>query len=68
MQTRFLCPACKTHHVLDMPETTIHITCSQTHRHLRLDLGVGGEPVVTLLNEEGEEDVEATAGESPSEE
>ena len=59
MQTRFLCPACKTHHVLNMPESTIYMTCSNTHRHMRLDLGVGGEPVVTLLTDEGEEDTAA---------
>ena len=60
MQTRFFCPACRSHHVLDMPETSIHMTCSRTHRHMRLDLGVGGEPVVTLLTEEGEEDLAPT--------
>lgn len=66
MQTRFFCPACKSHHVFDMPETTIHITCSTTHRHMRLELGVGGEPVITLLTEDGEPDTsmqEAEAGE-----
>lgn len=56
MQTRFKCPACKGSHVLDMPETTIHMTCSSTHRQMRLELGVGGEPVVTLLTDEGEPD------------
>lgn len=56
MQTRFKCPACKSHHVLDMPETTISITCSRTGRHLVLDLGVGGEPRVTLLTEDGRPD------------
>jgi len=53
MQTRFFCPACRTHHVLDMPETTIHMTCATTGRHLQLDLGVGGEPRVTLLTDDG---------------
>ena len=64
MQTRFLCPACKSNHVLDMPETTIPITCSKTGRHLILDLGVGGEPRVTLLNEEGAPDTEAEESEA----
>jgi len=53
MQTRFFCAACKSHHVLDMPETTIFMTCGKTGRQLQLDLGVGGEPVVTLLGEDG---------------
>ncbi|MCK6482958.1 MAG: hypothetical protein HUU22_16310 [Phycisphaerae bacterium] len=56
MQTRFYCPACRSHHVLDMPETTIHITCSRTGKHLRLDLGVGGEPVVKILADDGSEE------------
>lgn len=64
MQTRFLCPACKSHHVLNMPETTIHITCSKTGRHLRLDLGVGGEPQVTLLTDDGETDTAAEENEA----
>ena len=43
MQVRFTCPACKQSHVLDMPETTIHMTCSRTAAHLQLTLGLGGE-------------------------
>jgi hypothetical protein len=43
MQVRFTCPACKQSHVLDMPETTIHLTCSRTGKHLSLTLGLGGE-------------------------
>ncbi|MBI5761976.1 MAG: hypothetical protein HZA51_00475 [Planctomycetes bacterium] len=43
MQVRFDCPACKQSHVLDMPETTIHMTCSRTGKHLELRLGLGGE-------------------------
>lgn len=43
MQVRFTCPACKHSHVLDMPETTIHMTCSRTGKALELVLGLGGE-------------------------
>jgi len=34
-----------------MPETTIHMTCSQTGKHLELKLGVGGEPKVRIVDE-----------------
>ncbi len=52
MQVRFDCPACKQSHVLDMPETTIHMTCSQSRKHLELRLGKGGEVKATILAEE----------------
>lgn len=50
MQVRFTCPACKKSHVLDMPETTVHMTCSSTGAHLKLRLGAGGEVKPTLLD------------------
>lgn len=51
MQVRFDCPACKQSHVLDMPETTIHMTCSRTGKHLELRLGLGGEVKAKVVDE-----------------
>jgi len=51
MQVRFQCPACNQSHVLDMPETTIHMTCSRTGKHMELRLGAGGEPKARILND-----------------
>jgi len=62
MQVRFTCPACKQSHVLDMPETTIHMTCSRTGKHLELKLGLGGEVksrIVGAGEETQEEEAEA---------
>ncbi len=64
MQVRFDCPACKKSHVLDMPETTIHMTCSQTGKHLKLRLGLGGDVKAQIVGEAGEgakEEEEASA-------
>ncbi|MCZ6683084.1 MAG: hypothetical protein O7B26_07860 [Planctomycetota bacterium] len=55
MQVRFTCPACKQSHVLDMPETTIHMTCSRTSKHLELRLGLGGEVKSKIVCVDGEE-------------
>lgn len=52
MQVRFTCPACKGSHVLDMPETTIHMTCSRTGKHLSLKLGLGGEVKARIVTDE----------------
>ncbi len=57
MQVRFSCPACRQSHVLDMPETTIHMTCSQTGTHMELRLA-NGEVKSRIL---GEEKAEKTA-------
>ena len=54
MQVRFDCPACKKSHVLDMPETTIHMTCSQTGKHLELRLGLSGEVKSRIIGDNGE--------------
>ena len=54
MQVRFDCPACKRSHVLDMPETTIHMTCSVTGKHLELRLGLGGEVKSKIVGQNGE--------------
>ena len=43
MLVRFECPACRGTHVFDMPETTIHMTCSRTHEVLQLRLTQGGD-------------------------
>ncbi len=51
MQVRFTCPACGQSHVLDMPETTIHMTCSQTGKHLELRLVGGGEVKARIVGE-----------------
>ncbi|HKQ48494.1 MAG TPA: hypothetical protein VJZ71_10525 [Phycisphaerae bacterium] len=56
MQVRFDCPACKKSHVLDMPETTIHMTCSQTGKHLKLRLGLGGDVKAQIVSESGAEE------------
>lgn len=43
MLVRFECPACRGTHIFDMPETTIHMTCSRTHEVLQLRLTQGGD-------------------------
>lgn len=55
MQVRFHCPACNSSHVLDMPETTIHLTCSKTGRLMELRLGTGGDVKSRILGEESAE-------------
>ena len=53
MQVRFSCPACKNTHVADMPETTIHMTCSRTSKPLRLRLTPGGDVKSAVVNNDG---------------
>jgi len=43
MLIRFDCPACGGSHSFDMPETTIHMTCSRTHKIIQLRLTKGGD-------------------------
>lgn len=43
MLVRFDCPACGKSHSFDMPETTIHMTCSLTRKALELRLTKGGD-------------------------
>ncbi len=43
MQVRFVCPACKGTHVADIPETTIHLTCSRTNQALEIRVTPGGD-------------------------
>lgn len=55
MQIRFVCPACKGTHVTDMPETTIHMTCSRTNKPLRLRVTPGGDVKSAVVDEHGKE-------------
>lgn len=59
MQVRFKCPACQSSHVLDMPETTIHMTCSRTGKHLVLKLGLGGEVKARIVTDDATAEVDA---------
>jgi hypothetical protein len=56
MQVRFQCPACKGAHVLDMPETTIYMTCGRTGKTLELRVTVGGDVKSRIVGQENEED------------
>ncbi len=51
MLVRFDCPACKRSHSFDMPETTIHMTCSRTHQALQLRLTPGGDVKAAIVGE-----------------
>ena len=42
MLVRFDCPACGGSHSFDMPETEIHMTCSTTHKVIKLRVTPGG--------------------------
>ncbi len=59
MQVRFKCPACKQSHVLDMPETTIHMTCSVTGKHLEMRMS-NSEVKARIIGEA--EEAEKAAG------
>lgn len=61
MLVRFDCPACKCSHSFDMPETTIHMTCAASGKHLELRLGAGGEVKAKIVGESAE--ASAPAGE-----
>lgn len=58
MQVRVDCPACGAVHVFDMPEGTVHMTCSRTHRVLECRLTPGGDVKTRLLDAQaaGEEE------------
>lgn len=63
MLIRFDCPACKQSHSFDMPETTIHMTCSRTHKVIQLRVTKGGDVKSAIVNgavkaEAGKEDEE----------
>ncbi len=67
MQVRFVCPACKGSHIVDMPETTIHMTCSRTGKHLSMTLGLGGEVKARIVTDGAPAEVAAESTE-PDEE
>ena len=50
MMVRFTCPACKQSHTLDMPETTVHMTCSRTSQTLQLRVTKGGDVKAAIVN------------------
>ena len=50
MLIRFTCPACNGSHSFDMPETTIHMTCSRTHKVIQLRLTQGGDVRSSVVN------------------
>ena len=51
MLIRFDCPACHGSHSFDMPETTIHMTCSRTHKAIQLRLTKGGDVRAAIVEE-----------------
>ena len=51
MLVRFDCPACGQSHSFDMPETTIYMTCSRTHKALQLRLTKGGDVRSAIVGE-----------------
>lgn len=55
MLVRFDCPACGQSHSFDMPETTIHMTCSRTHQSLELRLTKGGDVKSKIIDADGNE-------------
>jgi len=52
MLIRFDCPACGLSHSFDMPETTIHMTCSTTHKVIELRLTKGGDVKSHVVEED----------------
>jgi len=63
MLVRFDCPACGQSHSFDMPETTIHMTCSRTHQVMELRVTKGGDVRAAIVGAEG-----AKAGAAANEE
>lgn len=51
MLVRFDCPACNGSHSFDMPETTIHMTCSRTHKTIQLRLTKGGDVKSNIIED-----------------
>ncbi len=54
MLIRFDCPACGSSHSFDMPDTVVHMTCSSTHKTLRLSLTKGGDVRGSIVDESGD--------------
>jgi len=63
MLVRFDCPACGRSHSFDMPETTIHMTCSHSHKVLQLRVTAGGDVRSTIVS--GPEDGAADSDQAP---
>ncbi len=51
MWVRFTCPACEQTHQFDMPETTIHMTCSGSGQALELRLTGGGDVKAKVIEQ-----------------
>ena len=60
MLVRFDCPACGASHSFDMPETTIHMTCSTTHKAIELRLTKGGDVKAAIVGEEKGQNVKTS--------
>lgn len=63
MLVRFDCPACHGSHSFDMPETTISMTCSRTHKVLELRLTQGGDVRSRILDDSESESSAESADE-----
>lgn len=61
MWVRFTCPACDQTHQFDMPETTIHMTCSRTAKPIVVRLTPGGDVKAQIFDES-----QQTTPDSPS--
>ena len=59
MLIRFECPACTSSHSFDMPETTIHMTCSKTGKVIQVRVTAGGDVRTAVVEDE------APTGKSP---
>lgn len=62
MLVRFDCPACGGSHSFAMPETTVHMTCSVTHKVLELRLTKGGDVKSVVLDDDSANATRSTAG------
>lgn len=59
MLIRFDCPACQGSHSFDMPETTIHMTCSRTHKVIQLRLTAGGDVKSRIVEDNGRDSTDS---------
>ncbi len=53
MLIRFDCPACGGSHSFDMPEMTIHMTCSRAHKTVAIRVTPGGDVRASVVNDDG---------------
>lgn len=54
MLCRFPCPHCQKTLIIDMPETTIHQTCTSCRRTLQLRLTPGGDVKAAVVDAKGQ--------------